>query len=162
MKEKGMKDEDAGDVLIDQAILYGTKRLASEEFLHDWEHKRLNSGHGPGFDQRVGATSDPKPGAYPSYPILIPVVTSNWPGPFPFPPQAATTTFLGKGAKQWRSGDWICAKCNNHNYASRAQCNRSVDKLVAFTFYLLDYASIVIHRNMMRLMCFIPFNNLII
>ncbi|KAE8662882.1 P-loop containing nucleoside triphosphate hydrolases superfamily protein [Hibiscus syriacus] len=100
MKEKGMKDEDAGDVLIDQAML------------------------GPGFDQRVGATSDPKPGAYPSYPILIPVVTSNWPGPFPFPPQAATTTFLGKGAKQWRSGDWICAKCNNHNYASRAQCNR--------------------------------------
>ncbi|KAK8614754.1 hypothetical protein V6N13_068547 [Hibiscus sabdariffa] len=53
-----------------------------------------------------------------------PAAASNWPGPLPFPSQAATTTLLGKGAKQWRSGDWMCAKCNNHNYASRAQCNR--------------------------------------
>ncbi|KAK8619119.1 hypothetical protein V6N13_133086 [Hibiscus sabdariffa] len=111
----------------------GTKRLASEEFVHDWDHKRLNSGHGPGFDQIVGATSDPKTGAYPSYPSLNPVVASNWPGPIPFPPQAATTTLLGKGAKQWRSGDWMCAKCNNHNYASRAQCNRCKTQREAVT-----------------------------
>ncbi|XP_038999758.1 uncharacterized protein LOC120125402 isoform X2 [Hibiscus syriacus] len=101
----------------------GTKRLTSEEFVHDWDHKRLNSGQGPRFDQIVGATSDPKPEAYPSYPSLNPVAASNWPGPVPFPPQAATT-LLGKGAKQWRNGDWMCTKCNNHNYASRAQCNR--------------------------------------
>ncbi|KAE8674020.1 protein AF-9-like protein [Hibiscus syriacus] len=83
---------------------------ASEEFVHDWDHKRLNSGQGPGFDQIVGATSDPKPGAYPSYPSLNPVVASNWSGPVPFPPQAPTTTLLGKGLecsmlKKW-SRDW--------------------------------------------------------
>lgn len=27
-------------------------------------------------------------------------------------------------AKQWRDGDWMCSNCNNHNYASREQCNR--------------------------------------
>ncbi|KAH7441061.1 hypothetical protein KP509_03G023500 [Ceratopteris richardii] len=31
---------------------------------------------------------------------------------------------VGKGAKQWRAGDWMCAGCNNHNFASRATCNR--------------------------------------
>eukprot|EP00250_Pteridium_aquilinum_P010629 c19525_g2_i1 orf=501-1229(+) len=31
---------------------------------------------------------------------------------------------VGKGAKQWRSGDWMCAGCHNHNFASRATCNR--------------------------------------
>ncbi|MBA0779534.1 hypothetical protein Gotri_003782 [Gossypium trilobum] len=83
-------------------IALGTKRLASEEFVHDWDHKRLNLGNGkdeqlyPGFDQMVGATSDPKPGAYPSYPSINPAVASNWPAPIPFPPQAATT-LLGKG-----------------------------------------------------------------
>ncbi|XVE87417.1 hypothetical protein DITRI_Ditri18aG0115800 [Diplodiscus trichospermus] len=109
----------------------GTKRLASEELLQEWDNKRLNSGHGngqlqpyPGFDQSVGATSDPKPGAYPPYPSLNSGAASNWQVPIPFPHQAATPTLLGKGAKQWRSGDWMCAKCNNHNYASRAQCNR--------------------------------------
>jgi hypothetical protein len=24
----------------------------------------------------------------------------------------------------WREGDWLCSTCNNHNYASRAFCNR--------------------------------------
>ncbi|XVF15898.1 hypothetical protein REPUB_Repub09cG0196200 [Reevesia pubescens] len=109
----------------------GTKRLASEEFVHDWDNKRLNSGHAngqpqayPGFDQMVGATSDPKPGVYPPYPSLNLGVALNWQAPIPFPHQAVTPTLLGKGAKQWRSGDWMCTKCNNHNYASRAQCNR--------------------------------------
>ncbi|KAA3479605.1 E3 SUMO-protein ligase RanBP2-like isoform X3 [Gossypium australe] len=50
----------------------------------------------PRFDQMVGATSDPKPGAYPSYPSINPAMASNWPAPIPFPPQAATT-LLGKG-----------------------------------------------------------------
>ncbi|XVF62177.1 hypothetical protein PTKIN_Ptkin08bG0196000 [Pterospermum kingtungense] len=109
----------------------GTKRLASEELAHDSDNKRLNSGHGsgqlqlsPGFDQIMGATSDPKPGAYPPYPNVNPGAASNWQAPIIFPHQAATPTLLGKGAKQWRSGDWMCTKCNNHNYASRAQCNR--------------------------------------
>jgi hypothetical protein len=25
---------------------------------------------------------------------------------------------------RWREGDWLCSTCNNHNYASRAFCNR--------------------------------------
>ena len=51
----------------------------------------------PGFDQMVGATSDPKPGTYSPYPSLNSVVASNWPAPIAFPPQAATPTLLGKG-----------------------------------------------------------------
>ncbi|XP_017698070.1 uncharacterized protein LOC103706355 isoform X2 [Phoenix dactylifera] len=27
-------------------------------------------------------------------------------------------------AKQWREGDWMCSKCNNHNFSSRSYCNR--------------------------------------
>ncbi|XP_052480233.1 uncharacterized protein LOC105803721 isoform X3 [Gossypium raimondii] len=114
---------------IPQAL--GTKRLASEEFVHNWDNKRLNSGHGteqpqlyPGFDQMIEANTDPKSGAYPPYSALNPGAASNWQLPIPFPQLAAAPTLLGKGAKQWRSGDWMCTKCNNHNYASRAQCNR--------------------------------------
>ena len=51
----------------------------------------------PGFDQMVGATSDPKPGAYPHYPCLNPGAASNWQAPYPFLHQAATPTVLGKG-----------------------------------------------------------------
>jgi len=36
-------------------------------------------------------------------------------------------------AKQWRSGDWMCSNCNNHNYASRLQCNR----LLSHSNYIL-------------------------
>ncbi|XWS42162.1 hypothetical protein CRYUN_Cryun17cG0144400 [Craigia yunnanensis] len=81
----------------------------------------------PGFDQMVGTTSDPKPGTNPPYPSLNPGAASNWQAPIPFPHQAATPILLGKGAKQWRSGDWMCTKCNNHNYASRAHCNSIVE-----------------------------------
>ncbi|OMO57059.1 Zinc finger, RanBP2-type [Corchorus capsularis] len=108
----------------------GTKRLASEEFAHVWDNKRLNSGHGngqlqphPGFDQ-MGAATGPRPGAYPTYTLLNPGVASNWRALIPLSHQATTPTLIGKGAIQWRSGDWMCTKCNNHNYASRAQCNR--------------------------------------
>ncbi|KAI0530607.1 hypothetical protein KFK09_000152 [Dendrobium nobile] len=37
---------------------------------------------------------------------------------------SAMPTLLGKGANQWRDGDWMCQKCNNHNFASRSYCNR--------------------------------------
>ncbi|KAL5557571.1 hypothetical protein UlMin_039807 [Ulmus minor] len=81
----------------------GTKRLASEEFMNDWDNKRLNIGLTNGQQQ-----------SYPSFPPNMQV-------PLPFLPQA---TLLGKGAKQWREGDWMCTICNNHNYASRSECNR--------------------------------------
>eukprot|EP00927_Polykrikos_kofoidii_P022573 TRINITY_DN21015_c0_g1_i1.p1 TRINITY_DN21015_c0_g1~~TRINITY_DN21015_c0_g1_i1.p1 ORF type:complete len:283 (+),score=24.36 TRINITY_DN21015_c0_g1_i1:99-851(+) len=35
----------------------------------------------------------------------------------------------GGGDKEMRPGDWICAQCNNHNYASKTHCNKcSVSK----------------------------------
>ncbi|XP_062102559.1 uncharacterized protein LOC133812759 [Humulus lupulus] len=108
----------------------GTKRLASEEFVHDWDNKRLNIGltHGqlrfPGFEPLVGAIGDSNPIAYTSYPNVNFDVASSLQVPMHLPHQATAPTLLGKGAKQWREGDWMCKSCNNHNYASRSQCNR--------------------------------------
>ncbi|GAV74340.1 zf-RanBP domain-containing protein [Cephalotus follicularis] len=84
----------------------GTKRLASEEFAHLWDNKRLNSGHTnaphqsyPGFEQNAG-TIDAKPG-------LSSGVALHWQAsvlqapvqqaPVLFPYQATTPTLLGKG-----------------------------------------------------------------
>lgn len=45
---------------------------------------------------------------------------------------------LPSRAKQWRDGDWMCTNCDNHNYASRLQCNRLVilNLLVILGFFL--------------------------
>ncbi|KAK9991126.1 hypothetical protein SO802_026111 [Lithocarpus litseifolius] len=112
----------------------GTKRLASDEFVHDWDNKRLNVGQTNGqlqsypvFDQIIGTSADPNNRLYAPYPNLSSSTATNLQAPMlpvPFPQQATTPTLLGKGAKQWRDGDWMCTTCNNHNYASRLQCNR--------------------------------------
>ncbi|XP_059592433.1 uncharacterized protein LOC100245437 isoform X4 [Vitis vinifera] len=109
----------------------GMKRLASEEFVRDWDSKRLNAGHAngqqpsyPGFEQLAGSSVDPKGVAYAPYPSVTPVAPPNLQVPMQFPHQTTTPTLLGKGAKQWRDGDWMCTNCNNHNFASRSQCNR--------------------------------------
>ncbi|KAJ7953113.1 Zinc finger protein [Quillaja saponaria] len=109
----------------------GTKRLASEEFVQDWDNKRLNVGHTIGLQQPysslehlVGTNPDSKTEVYTSYSSINIMGTPNLPVPMPFPQQVTTPALLGKGAKQWRSGDWMCTNCNNHNYASRLQCNR--------------------------------------
>ncbi|XP_061341162.1 uncharacterized protein LOC133287547 isoform X3 [Gastrolobium bilobum] len=114
----------------------GTKRLASEELVYDWDNKRLNVG--PTNDQQqtytsleevVGTSADPKPGVFPSYPSINSSTAPSLPMPTLFPPQVSA--LLGKGAKQWRSGDWMCTNCNNHNYASRLQCNRCKTQRIA-------------------------------
>ncbi|KAJ4713991.1 Zinc finger protein [Melia azedarach] len=109
----------------------GTKRLASEEFVHECDNKRLNSGHTigpqrpyPGFEQVVGSHVDLKTGVYAPYAAVSSVAGPNWQAPVPFPYQATVPALVGKGAKQWRDGDWMCTNCNNHNYASRSECNR--------------------------------------
>ncbi|GLU19776.1 hypothetical protein SLE2022_360030 [Rubroshorea leprosula] len=109
----------------------GTKRLASEEPVHDWDNKRLNSGPAtgqeqpfPGVNQAIGTSAEPKLAILAPYPSVSSGVAPNWQATMPFPHQAMIPTLIGKGAKQWRNGDWMCTKCNNHNYASRAQCNR--------------------------------------
>ncbi|MED6197855.1 hypothetical protein PIB30_060717 [Stylosanthes scabra] len=75
-------------------------------------------------DQVVGTSGDPKPGVLSSFPSINSSIDQNLPIPTLFPPPVSAPALLGKGAKQWRSGDWMCTNCNNHNYASRLQCNR--------------------------------------
>ncbi|XP_056176493.1 RNA-binding protein involved in heterochromatin assembly dri1 isoform X1 [Syzygium oleosum] len=106
----------------------GMKRLASDDLVHGWDNKRLNAGTQttglqqsyPAFDQMLGTGSEPRTGAYSSFGSSV--AASNI--QVQIPHQAATPALLGKGAKQWRQGDWMCTNCNNHNYASRAECNR--------------------------------------
>lgn len=116
----------------------GTKRLASEEFVNEWDNKRLHAGDigghflyktheqhpsqisehpgGSSYDQARGLIS-----RYPSGSLAMapPLHATIQPAQLtPIPP------LLGKGAKQWRDGDWMCNNCNNHNFASRSFCNR--------------------------------------
>ncbi|KAK9284615.1 hypothetical protein L1049_023791 [Liquidambar formosana] len=110
----------------------GTKRLASEEFVHDWDNKRLNAGQANGqqqsypvFEQMAGTVGDPKAGMYVPYPSGSSVAAPNLQMPMQLAHLATPPpTLLGKGAKQWRDGDWMCTNCNNHNFASRSHCNR--------------------------------------
>ncbi|XP_057959967.1 uncharacterized protein LOC131152229 [Malania oleifera] len=113
----------------------GTKRLASEDLVHDWDNKRLNAGqtngHHPsylGLEQMAGSVSDQKTGIYDPFPAGSSAGASslqvNMQLPVQVPQLAPAPTLLGKGAKQWRDGDWMCSNCNNHNFASRSQCNR--------------------------------------
>lgn len=70
------------------------------------------------------APMDAKTGICSPYSGVNTAAAPNWPAPTPFPCQATVPALLGKGAKQWRDGDWMCTNCNNHNYASRSECNR--------------------------------------
>ncbi|KAM1156204.1 hypothetical protein ACFX2B_026743 [Malus domestica] len=110
----------------------GMKRLASEELVHDWDNKRLNVGRTvgqqqsyPGFERVVGTSGNLATGPYaPYHPNISSGMAPNLQVRMPFTQQALPPALLGKGAKQWRNGDWMCTNCNNHNYASRLNCNR--------------------------------------
>lgn len=115
----------------------GTKRLASEEFVNDWDNKRLNAGdinsqfltNGKphlfqGFEQLAGSSNDQTPGAYSQYESGNSVAVHSVQVNRQTPQMAAMPVLPGKGAKQWRDGDWMCTNCNNHNFASRTYCNR--------------------------------------
>ncbi|XP_077219549.1 zinc finger (Ran-binding) family protein isoform X2 [Tasmannia lanceolata] len=115
----------------------GTKRLASEEFVNEWDNKRLNAGavhnhfltngrqHSyQGFQQMEGSHNDETPGLYLTYPSGSSATPPNFPMHMQSPQMTTMPTLLGKGAKQWRDGDWMCTNCNNHNFASRLHCNR--------------------------------------
>ena len=54
-------------------------------------------------------------------PPPVPIMTTGVLPWCPHPPVLARVPEL-KG--HWKKGDWICWKCNNHNYASRLHCNR--------------------------------------
>ncbi|XP_059623512.1 RNA-binding protein involved in heterochromatin assembly dri1-like isoform X2 [Cornus florida] len=110
----------------------GTKRLASEELVHDWDNKRLNAGHThglqqsyPGFEQTAGSGgANQTNGVYTPFPSGTSSAAPNIQFNLQLPHQVTMPTLFGKGAKQWRDGDWMCTNCNNHNYASRSECNR--------------------------------------
>ncbi|OVA12646.1 zinc finger protein [Macleaya cordata] len=116
---------------------HGTKRLASEEFVSDWDNKRLNAGDVnnqfltnsqqqsyQGFEQMGRSSNDQTSGGYVPYPSGSSAMGSNIQVQMPLPQLPTVPTLLGKGAKQWRDGDWMCTNCNNHNFASRSHCNR--------------------------------------
>ncbi|GKB80342.1 zinc finger (Ran-binding) family protein [Tanacetum coccineum] len=113
----------------------GTKRPASEDLVQDWDNKRLNAGQTLELQQTylplgqissssfltpfhmVSSASNQRAGLLQPYPDGTSVALQL--------PQIVTMgTLPGKGAKQWRDGDWMCTKCDNHNYASRSSCNK--------------------------------------
>ncbi|XP_035818780.1 uncharacterized protein [Zea mays] len=103
----------------------GTKRLASEDLANDWDNKRLNPGN-DNYPLSTGAANNLFLG------IEQGAGSSNGQSAFPkfdngssvaLPSGQGMSGLMGKGAK-WRDGDWLCNNCNNHNYASRAFCNR--------------------------------------
>ncbi|XP_068646666.1 ranBP2-type zinc finger protein At1g67325-like isoform X1 [Aristolochia californica] len=117
----------------------GTKRLASDEFVNEWDNKRLNAGdvnshfltNGQqlpyqGFVPMAKSGNVP-PDMYTTYP------SGNMTAQMPSPQHATMSTLIGKGAKQWRDGDWMCTNCNNHNFASRSLCNRCKSQKKATT-----------------------------
>ncbi|MQL78929.1 hypothetical protein Taro_011375 [Colocasia esculenta] len=133
----GVSSSMANSAVSDLFPTLGTKRLASEEFVNEWDSKRLNAGdmnghfltYGQknsyqGLEELAGSSSNQSLGLYSKYPSVsstsVPAlqihVQSSQPTTMP--------TILGKGAKQWRDGDWMCSHCNNHNFASRSFCNR--------------------------------------
>ncbi|XP_057784166.1 transcription initiation factor TFIID subunit 15b isoform X3 [Salvia miltiorrhiza] len=117
--------------LVSPVTALGTKRLASEEFVHNFDNKRLNAGQAYGLQQpNSGLESFQSPGGsqmnnmYPPIPSGNTPVPPNWQVNLQVSRLPPAPALVGKGAKQWRDGDWMCSNCNNHNYASREQCNR--------------------------------------
>ncbi|XP_074591857.1 uncharacterized protein LOC141847691 isoform X2 [Curcuma longa] len=97
-------------IVPDMFSTLGTKRPASEEFSIGWDSKRLNAGNT--FEQPEGYSYDQCAGRYA---MQMNIHSSQ---------QRMVPTLIGKGANQWRDGDWMCNNCNNHNFASRSICNR--------------------------------------
>ncbi|KAI3669479.1 hypothetical protein L6452_40715 [Arctium lappa] len=120
----------------------GTKRLASEELVQDWDNKRLNAGQTFGMQpsystlgqlpsssystptQIANFVTHETAGGYPSYPVGRSTAEQTLQLNLQTPQIVTMPALPGKGAKQWRDGDWMCTNCNNHNYASRSKCNK--------------------------------------
>lgn len=121
---------------------HGTKRLASEECFGEWDNKRLNAGDinnqfltnqlssYQGYEH-IGCPSNDKADVLYPYSSGSSASSLNSQVHIQLPQPAPLPILLGKGAKQWRDGDWLCTNCNNHNYASRSQCNRCKTEKVA-------------------------------
>ncbi|KAL0449744.1 UNVERIFIED_CONTAM: hypothetical protein Slati_1530800 [Sesamum latifolium] len=82
----------------------GTKRLASEEFVHNWDNKRLNAGQAYALQQPYpGFESFPSPGGSQLNSLYPTIPTGNTAAPqtlqfnLQVPRTPATATLLGKG-----------------------------------------------------------------
>ncbi|EFJ20806.1 hypothetical protein SELMODRAFT_417828 [Selaginella moellendorffii] len=110
--------------LVPETLVSGVKRQASDELSNDWVTKRphvdlLHQAYMASFTS-CGGWND-RSGLVLGGLNLIPNLG------LPNPAAAAALQNppnVGKGAKHWRAGDWICTNCDNHNYASRECCNR--------------------------------------
>ncbi|KAI7736614.1 hypothetical protein M8C21_025699 [Ambrosia artemisiifolia] len=120
----------------------GTKRLASEDLVQDWDNKRLNAGQTLGPQQAypppgqissssyltplqmVSSAANQTAGLFQLYPDGTSPAVQHSQHNLQLPQIMAMPTLPGKGAKQWRDGDWMCTNCDNHNYASRSHCNK--------------------------------------
>ncbi|CAN6463562.1 unnamed protein product [Victoria cruziana] len=133
----GVPSSTAAPATADLFPTLGTKRLASEEFVYGWDSKRLNAGdmnshimstaqqlsYG-GFAQMAGPTNDQASNLYAPLSAGSTAAVPNLHMHMQASQMTTVPAILGKGAKQWRHGDWMCTNCNNHNFASRLQCNR--------------------------------------
>ncbi|KAJ4967317.1 hypothetical protein NE237_019166 [Protea cynaroides] len=144
---------------------HGTKRLASEEFVNKWDNKRLNAGDlnnnfltnkqqqsYQGFEQMAGSSNVQPPGTCPPYPSGSSSTATTLAVQLQLPQLATMPTLLGKGAKQWRDGDWMCTNCNNHNFASRSRCNRCMTQRDALSqpssrFFPLSFGAALTRRT---------------
>lgn len=107
----------------------GIKRLATDELVNAWDKKRLNAGSGPeqlyaGFGPVTGFIRDQLAGLHAPYPSGSTPVAPSMQRSVHLPQLQLAPALVGKGAKHWRDGDWMCSNCSNHNYASRSECNR--------------------------------------
>ncbi|GAB4848480.1 hypothetical protein Ancab_003184 [Ancistrocladus abbreviatus] len=109
----------------------GIKRLASDDSVHHWDNKRLNSGPAtsqylsyPGIGPISGSVGNQRACIYAPYSGGGSAGAPNMQVHMQVPQLPTIPALIGKGAKQWRDGDWMCTNCSNHNYASRSQCNR--------------------------------------
>lgn len=106
----------------------GMKRPAPDELGNDLKRIHAGGEYVPHFPNQL-ANLGALPGLLGSTLGLSEVanmVPQSWQSqPAPHAPGfSLVPAIVGKGAKQWRSGDWMCSGCNNHNFASRATCNR--------------------------------------
>ncbi|XAR57973.1 hypothetical protein NMG60_11026296 [Bertholletia excelsa] len=116
-----------------QPTVLGAKRVASDDLVHCGDYKRLNRGQGfglqyayPALNRTAVTHGNQTSSRHPPLHNLSESsgTTPNLQVPWQFPRVAVMPVLVGKGAKQWRDGDWMCTNCNNHNYASRSCCNR--------------------------------------
>eukprot|EP00850_Spirogloea_muscicola_P009901 SM000056S18019 [mRNA] locus=s56:613979:615481:- [translate_table: standard] len=123
------------------AVAPGMKRVPSDLGDGGWSMKRQISSHDlltipqHQLEQQLLAACGVAPAAVGNGILPAPMTAAaaggaSGPSFVAGPPGINLMALAGKGASHWRTGDWLCTACNNHNFASRQVCNRcSQEKL---------------------------------